>query len=246
MNRIITGIFLITAATAFAIGQGRSSSDFGIDIVELYAPWEWTEQKAKFNQSLYFKSCFNLLRLERRCDGTEFISYGNRFGDNWDIFSVGGAKDSQTRMIDLGRHEWNDQIDVPWITPWAKLKPGEQRHITVNTSGADGRDGAPGMNADGTYTLGSATEKGRPPRSDGFADKPITKQVSTAVKTDSGALRTDNYTPFMEVKPGHIYAVHIVDPVNDHYLLIRVEDLIRGTKVAISFKRIDAPQKPVL
>jgi hypothetical protein len=47
----------------------------------------------------------------------------------------------------------------------------------------------------------------------------------------------------MEAKKGHMYAVHIVDPNNDLYLLIHVDDLVRGTKATISFRKLDVPPK---
>ena len=221
MIRFIASTLFLTFASSLVCGQRSLTAASELTQIELMSPWEWKDSKTVPNAVLHAKSCFDLLALERRCGGAEAISYGNRFGDNWDILSLELGKDSQSRMVDLGNKAWSDTFDVPWIRPWAKLREGEQRHITVNTSG--GNAGAPGYGA-----------------------RPVAEQVSSKVKTEADSERPDNYTPFLEAKKGHMYAVRVVNAANDFYLLFHVDDIERGTMATISFKKVDGPtQKPV-
>jgi hypothetical protein len=233
---------LIVAVSSLLFAQlepGRVNPDS----VDLYSPWVPVDgEKYRWDPELKKNSCFDLIRLERRCGGTQAFGYGNRFGVNWDIFDVHNIGGSQTRMIDLGKLEWADKFEVPWIKPWRKLRPGESRTITVDVSGADGRDGEPGRNADGTSA--AASKSG--PKREGLADKPVSRQVTTDVKTESGEEFADGYAPFMQIQKGHIYAVRVLDEKHDHYVLVRVDEIVRGTKVTISYKKVDGlTSKPV-
>ncbi len=218
-------LVFITASVTFA--QDISST-------EIFSSVQVDGDKTRFDPELYKKACFNLVSLQFGCGvGSAKIHYGNRFGDNWDIFAVTGARPDQTRGIDLGELQWSDQFKIPEIEPWPKLLPGESRHITVNTSGADGAHGKPGQNADGTYP----SEVLRPVVREGFADKPVNQQVQTTVKTSNG-LVPSAYNPYIQIKKDHIYAFHVVDDLNDFYILVRIDDLIRGTKASISYKKV--------
>jgi hypothetical protein len=236
---VLTLLFAVPGS--FALAQQPPSAPEKIVKVELYSPWESVGGKVQYSGRLFSRRCLDLVSLEQRCGGQVALSYGNRFGENWDIFAVDARDDSQTRMVDLGLLDWTDSFEVPWIQPWAKLRSGEQRNVAVNTSGSDGASGAPGMNGDGT----SPRPKKSKPRSEGYADKPVAKQVSSVVQTEEGRNWSDNYTPFTQITKGHIYAVRVLDPQNAFYILIRVDDVIRGTKAAISFKKVDGPKKPV-
>ena len=225
------------------IAQAQAGAPADVKRAELYSPWEFVEGKPRNNESLRGRSCLDLITLEQRCGSFEGLSYGNRFGVNWDIFHVHNIGESQTRIADLGKLDWTDDFEVPAIQPWSRLRRGESRNISVNVSGADGQDGAPGMNGDGTYT----PSERRGVKREGFADKPIDKQVSAARKTESGSAYPEKYMPFIEVKKGHIYGVRVVNAASDFYLLIRVDDLLRGVRANISYKKLDGPtRKPVL
>ena len=227
----------ITCFGVFALGMVSMTSAQEIVSTELFSPVQTDGDKTRFDSGLYKKACFNLVTLRLGCEvgevGEVKLHYGNRFGDNWDIFSVSGSNKDQTRGKDLGMLRWDDAFTIPEIEPWAKLQPGERRHITVNTSGADGAHGKPGRNADGTYPA----EARRPAVMDGFSDKPVDVQVKTAVQTASDTVPS-SYNPFMQVSKGHIYAFHVVDEQNDFYILVRIDDLIRGTKASISYQKV--------
>jgi hypothetical protein len=247
MKKFLLISFFVAAVNTFVCAQVQTPNKGELKTVEIYSPWDFSGERPKSSPELRAKSCLDLLLLERRCGATHSISYGDRLGKNWDIFDVEG---SQTRMIDLGEYKWTDKFEVPVIRPWAKLKPGEGRQITLNTSGgrgADGRDGAdglPGMNGDGTYddSLPIATLPRKPrPGTEGYGNKPVAQQVSSKVKAASGVERPDDYNPLAEARKGHMYAIRLVDPENDYYMLMRVDDIVRGTKVTISFRKMDVP-----
>jgi hypothetical protein len=175
-------------------------------------------------------ACINLATLVRRCGTKNALIYGERSGLNWDMFQIGG---SQTRMVRIGKYELDDAFEVPYIEPWRRLEPGERRNLFIDASGADGEHG---RNGDGTPGSG-------PPRREGYADKPVSKQVSSTITRPDGTQVPDNYSPYMQIKKGTIYAVRVFDEGIDHYLLIRVDDLVRGKKVVLSVKRVDRPSK---
>ena len=135
-------------------------------------------------------------------------------------------------MIDLGKHSWTDQMTLPEVEPWSELKPGETRSVTINTSGADGR------NADGTYG------KDRKRTSESFSDKPVAKQVSSSIIMSGKANRPDSYNPLTEVKKGNMYLIHVVDATNDFYVILRADEVERGTKVTLSYWKWE-PSRPV-
>src|SRR4051812_43768603 len=207
-------LFAISASAVLAQPPAIAAPD--IKTAQLLSPWEFVKEKASYNDSLGRQSCLDLAKLEQRCGSRESISYGNRFGINWDIFAVNNIGDSQTRIVDLGKFDWNDKFDVPWVQPWARLRPGETRNVAVNTSGADGADGAMGRNGDGSYN----PPERRTMKKEGFADKPIPQQVSSSRVSDTGTVRPDKYIPFVEAIQGHMYAIRVVNSTDDYYVLV--------------------------
>jgi len=53
-----------------------------------------------------------------------------------------------------------------------------------------------------------------------------------------GKVRSDAYTPVVEVKKGYMYVAHVVDDTQEYYLLIHVDDVVHGERVALSFIKI--------
>jgi hypothetical protein len=95
------------------------------------------------------------------------------------------------------------------------LKAGEQRHISIDTSGADGADGA---DAVGIVRPRPGASR---PKNDG---KPKVDPL------------------FVKAVSGHLYVIHVVDDVRDFYALFRVEALERGDNCVISWRLITAPE----
>ena len=237
MTGIAAFLFLFQVSI---LAQTKTPTEEVFKKVELLSPWIHKNGKTTgTDPQRRLKSCFDLVRLELGCAGPQPLGYGNRIGDNWDIFATdGGGRDSRTRMIELGKYVWKDKFSIPEIEPWSELKPGEQRHIMINVSGRDGADGAPGRNADGSYATASGqrpTKKAE--QSVAYADSPLSRQVTSTITMSGKSVRGDAYGPFNEVKLGYMYLVHVVNRRNDHYVLIRIEELVRGEKVIFSYFR---------
>ncbi len=117
------------------LAQQPKSQDSG---VTLYSTLKHAGEQRKF--------CFNFkiapkAQVRRDCD----VSYGMMYlGDDLDWFQSATAQDSRSVIKDLGEHDWSTWFEVPVVDPFPKLKSGEQRQITVDTSGADGAGGGPG------------------------------------------------------------------------------------------------------
>jgi hypothetical protein len=43
----------------------------------------------------------------------------------------------------------------------------------------------------------------------------------------------------MQIRQGHIYAFRVVDGADDFYLLMRVDELVRGKRATVSTRKID-------
>lgn len=221
MKKTIKIALCIVMLLGSTFSQVKETTDLALKTVELHSPWiRIGEKTVRHDPELHKKSCFDLVLLERSCGRGHKLSYGNRIGANWDIFAIQGGR---TRMIDIGQHAWTDNITLPEVEPWAELQPGEGRSITINASGADGR------NADGTYG------RERTKTSSGHADKPLAHQVSSSIIMSGKVIRPDVYNPFTEVKKGHMYLIHVVDTKDDFYVILRAEDVVLGTKVTLSY-----------
>lgn len=174
--------------------------------------------------------CFNLeagslVAEGRRCD----LLYGTLYvGDDFDWFQSWAAAGNRSVIRDLGPQLWTDAFTVPVIEPLPKLKPGEQRHVTIDTSGADGTDGARGEN--GTDADGVVRRTAEPP----IADLPAQPKNDGEPKVDS---------LFVKAVVGHLYVIHVVDQLSDFYAVFRVEALERGDKCTISWRIIPSPQE---
>ena len=46
---------------------------------------------------------------------------------------------------------------------------------------------------------------------------------------------------YVKVQKGFMYAVHVVDDENDFYVLMRVDDVVRGRTATVSWKQVPAP-----
>lgn len=212
MQKIVFTLAVLLVASGIGFGQRSPLLDVEPVTFELTAPWDFTGGKPKPSAELRATSCLSLISLRFECRSDSHIAYGSRLGDNWDIFDVQGARDAQTRMVDLGVRFWSDLRTVPEIQPWAKLEPGQERHMSFNTSGG-----------------GRGTEN--------LANAPVSRQVKTAVASEA-AVRLSDYAPLTQIHKGHIYAIRVVDTNHDFYVLVRVDDLERGTKATISVKTL--------
>lgn len=102
------------------------------------------------------------LNFQTRVMGSCDLRYGSLYvSEDHDWFESSGALGNRSVIKDLGLKSWDESFNIPVVEPLRKLKPGEQRVITVDASGADGAPGAPGRpgaDADGIVRAKAATQ----------------------------------------------------------------------------------------
>lgn len=238
---ILFGVFVIALAGP-VMAQSAPNKALALSRVELLSPWDHSSGKAVWLSHRHQQNCLDLVQLIQRC-GVESLHYGDRSGVNWDIFALWTGRDSRSRMIDLGAHDWKDRFTIPEIEPWPALKAGETRTIVINASGAAGKGGVPGktgINADGTASIEPprlSPESKRPKQTIDYARAPLSAQISSTISVKGKAPVASSYNPFTEAKKGSMYLIRVVDRDNDYYILFRVDELERGEKASISYFR---------
>lgn len=100
--------------------------------ITLYPPHD--KRTGKYDET---RACFSFTlgmnKLPKSIDwdlGYGFARIGN---EDWLIVHTGRAG-QRSVMKELGAHNWPDSFDVPVLEPLPKLKEGERRHITVDSS----------------------------------------------------------------------------------------------------------------
>jgi hypothetical protein len=223
---LIFSMFLIPLSYEATSSSAKMSlAPQQVHTVTLYAKNKYKNDPRAF--------CFNFeagsqVPEGRRCD----LYYGTLYaGDDFDWFQSSAAGGNRSVIKDLGPQLWTSAFTVPDIEPFPKLKPGEQRHVIIDTSGADGADGAPGApGANGADADGVVRPTVNPPIADLPARRP---------KND-GKPKVDSL--FVKAIVGDMYVIRVVDPLSDFYALFRVDSLERGDKCTISWRIIPPPQ----
>jgi len=221
-------VLLMTLLFPFAMNQVAADfpgeSELHPATVTLYSPNKYPNEQKDF--------CF---KFESGVVRARFGGCDLRYGTLWvsnekDWFETSTAQGARSVIKDLGLHGWNDKLAVPLVEPFPKLKPGEQRRITVDASGADGEDGKPGargVDGDGVVRSTPDVEPVAPPRRPKHDGKPKVDPI------------------WVKATVGHIYVIHVVDETRDFYALFRVESLQRGDNCTISWKLIPPPERGV-
>ena len=148
---------------------------------------------------------------------------------DFDWLQGSSAQGSRGVIKDLGSNTWTEDFKVPVIAALPRLKPGEQRQISIDVSGADGANGVKGDD-----------DSGRPELSP--IAKPRERALPTPFQSSSkpdGKPKVDPF--FVKAIVGHIYVAHVVDDMSDYYALFRV-DALEDHTCSISWKLIPTPQ----
>jgi hypothetical protein len=237
---IIIGLgafFLCAQSSSPACAQTVSTdTSSGISSVTLYSPLKY-----KHDQS---RAVFDFQGGARpaRSWGRWDLGYGSLYaGNEFDWLQSSSAQGHRSVIRELGKHDWTDNFKVPEVEPLAKLKPGEQRRISVDTSGADGVDAA-GRRPAQVERTDDVFSRVLPERND-FPIENVpqpTKEIAPLSRPKRDG-KTKTSPEFVKAIVGHVYVIHVVDDVNDFYALFRVEALETGDNCTISWKRITAP-----
>jgi hypothetical protein len=168
-----------------------------------------------------------------RCD----VLYGNLYaGADLDWFQGSSDRGSRSVIRDLGLLAWSQPFQVPVVPPLPKLLPGQQRTVTIDTSGADGADGTPGTRGKPGSPGADADGIVRP----AIPSPPPPSALPPAQNKHDGTPKID--PAFVKAVAGHVYVIHVVDDENDFYALFRVETIERGDRCVVSWKLIEPPR----
>lgn len=220
-------LLLILLSSQTVVAQIRSAT--------VYSPLKHPHEMRDF--CLDFKTGVSAKRGDP-CD----LRYGNLYaGEERDWLQSSLHISSRNVIKDLGPRQWDDDFDVPVVTPLPTLAPGQQRRITVDASGADGADGAPG--ADGEPGKPGEDGDGSVRRIPDPPPLPPTPRPTKSKPKRDGKPKVDPV--FVKAVVGHLYVVRVVDDNNDFYALFRVDQLKSGDHCVVSWRIIQPPsEKP--
>lgn len=238
--------WLLALLLALTLTAGALAQSVRLPEVTLYSPNKYDHS---FERALFNFETGRLARAGGRWD----LTYGTLYaGEEQDWFQVSTSKGSRSAFRDLGALKWTDPFEVSVVQPFPKLRAEEQRVITVDTSGADGKPGAPGR-AGGANDLGVSAEenlRGSPISRGNLPGGPIEQPrlsrrnppppPDTSRAPQDGVPKID--PSFVKAVVGHIYVIHVVEGHADYYALFRVESMERGDHCTISWKIIPSPE----
>jgi hypothetical protein len=242
---IMLAAALVAAAASNASAQNANQTNTAV----LHSPVKYPKELKNF--------CLNFQTgiIQRRLGSCD-LRYGMLYaGDDWDWFATSISGAGRNVIGDLGEHTWNQKVTVPVVEPLAKLREGEQRSVTIDTSGAAGADGKPGENGV-SGADGEAGADGKPGSGDDLARYPGARVDPPGLGRDAanrnelGNLspkpkrngKPKVSPPFVKAIAGHLYVIHVVDDTRDFYALFRVESLARGDNCTISWRFIPPPK----
>lgn len=219
-NTIIAIVVLLIASSSMMAQQQMSA----VRSVTLYSQLQYKTPQVE--------ACIRL-QPETQKRPTCDVRYGGlRVGDDWDWLESSSVRDSRSVIRDLGAYEWASAPKIPWVEPFPRLKPGEQRTVFVGSTGAAGKDGLPGMEgrqgADGDGIV----------RTD--PQEKISPPAPTSRKTDSKP-KVNVSSNLVKAIVGHMYVIHVVDETRDFYVLFRIDKITRGDNCTISWQTVPAP-----
>jgi hypothetical protein len=228
---IMLAAALVAATGSIASAQNANQTNTAVLRSTIKYP------KGQKNFCLNFQTGISPRNLST-CD----LRYGMLYaGDDWDWFETAISGAGRNVIRDLGEHTWTQEFTVPVVEPLAKLKPGEQRSVTIDTSGADGADGKPGEGgvpgADADVIPGARVD---PP---GLGrDAANLNDLGNAGSKPKRDGKPKVSPPFVKAIAGHLYVIHVVDDTRDFYALFRVEAVERGDNCTISWRFIPPPK----
>lgn len=229
MRKICFLAIVLSALSHPHPGLAQAGPPGGRETITLYSALKY--QNSRPQQCLSFTAG----RLVPRRGGGWDLCYGYIYaGKDLDWFEVLGSEDSRTVLKDLGRINWGATFKLSVLEPLPKLKEGERRQITIDTSGRNGADGAPG-----------AARAGAPGTNENWMEQiwpNLTIPLET-VKNPPHRKRLGNQPALAKAVPGHIYEIHVVNSRDDFYALFRVDSLTRGDNCTISWERVPTPRR---
>jgi hypothetical protein len=211
-GRLIQAL-IVAACTIWSVSLASAQS---LQQVTLYAVWKYDQNASR--------SLVNFQTGERGASTlssqrASHLIYGCLTTDkdpDWFATSVFRTDDDRSRLIDIGAHKWTDAYKVPVVIPREPVAPGTHRQLTLDFSGLDAPRPIYGVGKDGYPELLSVIPSKK-------------KQVNP-----------EGY--FVKEVLGHMYALHIKDTDTDLYIVFRVDAVVPGDNVTISWKSVPSPR----
>lgn len=174
------------------------------------------------------RACFSFVDEKFVTGSPGDICFGGlRAGEQWDWFQVTGVG-MRNKIKNIGRKDWNRDFKIPVVEPYAVLPVGRQRNIALNSSPSTSYPPLP-----------SATSQPETPGEKNF-DISAPQRFG---EVNSARIANSDYNPYLRAQKGKSYVVRVVNETNDFYVLMRVDELERGKRCVITWKRIDAPRQ---
>ncbi len=134
-STIFMGAIISLSCLSTSLAQGLATPD---STVTLYSGLKYRDRE--------HNCCLNFIGgPTAKGHAHNDLRYGNLYaGDELDWLQSASAQGDRSLIRDLGVYSWTDRFNVPVVEPLPKLKPGEQREISVDVSGAGAdSDGKP-------------------------------------------------------------------------------------------------------
>jgi hypothetical protein len=177
--------------------------------------------------------CFSFITESVSCGRGADLSFGRSPESRKVSWFRASGEGTRNKIESLGKKDWTNDFKVPVLEPYAKLRPGLQRDPFLNASATRGGSLS---TSQGAANNGGASKFDE--RTKTFSDA----KSSSGLPGLRGNAKSD-YFPFEKVVLGNMYVMRVVDENNDFYVLFRVDELERGKRAKISWKRIPAPQE---
>lgn len=136
--------FLVLLLLSFSAAGFSQKENSALKTAELYSAYLNAQNPPELNEAKVSRNCFDFVKeSEVKCGENRWdLVYGNlRTGDDWNWFEVSSSKNVRSKIVNLGKLDWTDSLTIPVIEPYRKLKEGEGRVMTVDTSGKNGNSG---------------------------------------------------------------------------------------------------------
>jgi hypothetical protein len=219
MKNFILGFLFFCILPSFVSAQKGASE---LKTIELVSIFEARSQPYFFGGN---PGCFSFVSETVDCHRSDLIYGILRAGDHWNWFQVRGVG-ARNKILNLGKLDWTDNFKIPVVEPYPPLKAGEQRKITVISSGKKGKDGAPGRGG----LLGVEAEESRSGRErypdlraiiPGAPLRPPVSRPRASDKDNADEIvvknKDDDYEPLHKVLPGNMYVLRVVDDKNNDF-----------------------------
>jgi hypothetical protein len=116
----------------FCLVEGMAASRIDEPTITLYPPL--IKATGRYDET---RSCFNFQRGARKTVVNKewHLAYGFANIGGEDFLQIHTGNEERSVLKDLGSFAWSDSFEIPALKPLPEIEKGQQRVITVDTSG---------------------------------------------------------------------------------------------------------------